>query len=93
MQFQGKLMIQTQENGKKPNFGPNLSPLNRNSSRQFFFAKILLRQSLDIMVSYHHVQYHKKLMRSSRRKSGVAIFRVPHLKAMINGILTGGKAS
>ena len=32
-------------------------------------------------------------MRSSRRKSGVAIFRVPHLKAMMNGILTGGKAS
>ena len=41
MQFQGKLMIQTQENGKKPNFGPNLSPLNRNSSRQFFFRKNL----------------------------------------------------
>ena len=28
----------------------------------FFFSKIWLRQSLDIMVSYHHVQYQKKLM-------------------------------
>ena len=26
----------------------------------FFFSKIWLRQSLDIMVSYHHVQYKKK---------------------------------
>ena len=28
----------------------------------FFFTKIWLHQSLDIMVSYHHVQYQKKLM-------------------------------
>ena len=28
----------------------------------FFFSKIWLRQSLDIMVSYHHVLYQKKLM-------------------------------
>ena len=26
----------------------------------FFFSKIWLHQSLDIMVSYHHVQYQKK---------------------------------
>ena len=32
----------------------------------FFFSKIWLRQSLDIMVSYHHVQYQKKLMIQSR---------------------------
>ena len=30
--------------------------------RQFFFSKIWLRQSLDIMVSYHLVQYQEKLM-------------------------------
>ena len=35
-----------------PKFGPP----------KFFFSKICLRQSLDIMVSYHHVQYQKKLM-------------------------------
>ena len=28
----------------------------------FFFSKIWLRHSLDVMVSYHHVQYQKKLM-------------------------------
>ena len=28
----------------------------------FFFSKLSLCQSLDIMVSYHHVQYQKKLM-------------------------------
>ena len=27
MQFQGKIMIQTQENGRKPHFGPDLSDL------------------------------------------------------------------
>ena len=28
MQFPGKLMIQTQENGKEPQFGPDLGPSN-----------------------------------------------------------------
>ena len=27
-----------------------------------FFSKIWLRQSLDLMLSYHHVQYQEKLM-------------------------------
>ena len=36
MQCQGKRMIQTQENGKKPHFGPDLGPLGPNSGRQFF---------------------------------------------------------
>ena len=55
------LMIQTQENGKKLHFGPDLGPLSPSASRQFFFAEICLRQSLYIMVSYHHAQYQKKL--------------------------------
>ena len=53
-------MIQTQENGKKPHFGPNLGPLDPNSGRQILFSKIWL--SLDIMISQHDVQYQKKLM-------------------------------
>ena len=36
IQFQGKLVIQTQENGEKPHFEPNLGSLDPNSSRQFF---------------------------------------------------------
>ena len=63
MQFQGKLKIQTQENGKKPYFGSDLGLLGPNSGRRcFFFSKIWLRQSIDIMVNNHHVQYQKKLM-------------------------------
>ena len=38
IQFQGKRMIQTQENGKKtPHFGPNLCPLGPNLDCQHFF--------------------------------------------------------
>ena len=51
MQFQGKLMTQTQENGKKIHFGSEL-----------FSQKIWLHQSLDFMVNYYHVKYQKKLM-------------------------------
>ena len=51
MQFQGKLIIQTWENSKKPKFVPAFGPLGPN-----------LALPLDILVSYHHVQYQKKLM-------------------------------
>ena len=59
MQFQGKRMTQTQENDKKPHFGHDLGPLGPNSSRQNYFSKIWLRQSLDIMVSYDYVNVRK----------------------------------
>ena len=36
IQFQEKLMIQTQENGKKLYFTPDLGPLGPNSGHQFF---------------------------------------------------------
>ena len=54
-QFQGKLMIQTKENGEKPHFGPDFVLLDLNSDRENIFSKMWLRQSLDIMVSYHHI--------------------------------------
>ena len=60
MLFQGKLMIKIQKNGKKPHFGPDLGPLGPNSGRQTFFSKIWLRQSLDVVVNYHHLQSQKK---------------------------------
>ena len=62
MQFQGKLMKQTLENDKRPSLGTDFGTFGPNSSRHFFFffSKICLRQSVDIMVSYHHVQYQKK---------------------------------
>ena len=52
--------------GDKPSFGPDFGPFSPNSGRKIFFSKIWLRQSLDIIVSYHHVQYQKKLMIQSR---------------------------
>ena len=61
-QFQRTLMKQTRENNKKPSFEANFGPLGLISGRQNFFSKIWLRQSLDIMVGYHHVQCQKKLM-------------------------------
>ena len=41
MQFQGKLMNQTVENGKKPIFGSDFGPFAQNSGRQTFFFKNL----------------------------------------------------
>ena len=40
----------------------NEPKLRKSSFGSDFFSKIWLRQSLDIMVSYHHVQYQEKLM-------------------------------
>ena len=49
---------------KKLVLGPILAHLAqiRAAIFFFFFSKIWLRQSLDIMVSYHDLQYQKKLM-------------------------------
>ena len=67
MQFQEKLKNQTCVNGKKSSFGSDFGPFGPNLSWFFFFfffffSKIWLRQSLDIMVRYHHVHYRKKQM-------------------------------
>ena len=42
--------------------GPILAYLAQIRATIFFLSKIFLCQSLDIMVSYHHMQYQKKLM-------------------------------
>ena len=50
---------------RKTSFWAGFRPVGSKFGPQiffFFFSKIWLRQSLDIMVSYHHVQYQKKLM-------------------------------
>ena len=57
MQFHRKLMNRTWESGKKPSFRSDFGP---NSGHQYLFKKIWLCQSLDIMVSYHRVQYQNK---------------------------------
>ena len=47
---------------QKPSFGTYFTPFSPNLSHQNSFSKIWLCQSIDIMVSYHHVQYQKKSM-------------------------------
>ena len=42
--------------------GPILAHKTQIQAAKFLFSKIWLRQSLDMMVSYHHVHYQKKLM-------------------------------
>ena len=50
-------MIQTQKNVEKPHSGSDLGPLGSNSDHQIKKKKNWLHQSLDIIVSYYHVQY------------------------------------
>ena len=59
MQFQEKLMDQTRENGKKLVLGLIL-PIWPKFRVPFFPQKIWLCHSLDVRVSYHHVQYQEK---------------------------------
>ena len=40
VQFQGKLMIQIQENSEKPHFGPDLGLMDPNLGRNFFFKNL-----------------------------------------------------
>ena len=52
MQFQEKGIIETQENGEKPNFGHDLGPLGPNSGRFFFFPP----QKSALSVTRYHGQ-------------------------------------
>ena len=47
----------TSKNGEKNHVGHDLGQLGGHEN---FYSKMWLRQSLDIMVSYHYVQYQKK---------------------------------
>ena len=60
MEFQGNIIKKTWEYGKKLSFGPDFVTFGPILDPQKIFQNIWLNQSLDIMVSYHHVQYQKK---------------------------------
>ena len=62
MQFQGKLMSQTWENGKKPSFGADFSPFGPHLGPKNFFHGFYLYFMLDIVASYHCMQFQGKLM-------------------------------
>ena len=67
MQFQEKLINQTWKNGKKNFFWAQFWPIwHKFGPPMFFSSRIWLRQSLEIVVSFHHVQFQKKLMIQSR---------------------------
>ena len=62
MEFHEKPMIQTLDMPQKTHFGSDLGPFGTNFCHQFFFfffSKIWPRQSLGIMVSYHHYNNRK----------------------------------
>ena len=46
---------------KSPSLVPDFGSFDPIQAANFFY-KNLARQSLDVMVSYHHVQYQRKLM-------------------------------
>ena len=50
-------MMETSENGKKPNIRPNFPPLRSIFSCEFYFY-----QQLDIVQSYYPMQFKGKLM-------------------------------
>ena len=52
MQFQGKLITQTQENGEKTFFGPDVSTFGQIRAIKFFFFK----KNLALLVTRHHGQ-------------------------------------
>ena len=47
---------------QKFDFEPNFGVFGPNLGHHFISSKVWLHQSLDVMVSYHHVQYQKKLI-------------------------------
>ena len=61
MKFKGKLMNQTSQNGKKPNFGFNFDPFGTNLGPHFLFREFYFYQYLDIVPSYHPIQFQGKL--------------------------------
>ena len=60
MQFQGKLMNQTWENGRKPSFRTNFCHFGPNLGPQIFFMDFV--SMLDIVASFHSMQFQGKLI-------------------------------
>ena len=62
MQFQQKLKNQSWENYKKPSSRPDLDPLGPNLGNHIFFRGFYLYKMLDIIASYHSMEFQGKLM-------------------------------
>ena len=57
-----KTMNQTSENGRKPSFGPSFGPFGPNLGPKIFFPIFYLYQMLEIVASYHCMQFHGKII-------------------------------
>ena len=73
MQFQAKLICQTWENSKKPTSGTILAPLVQILARNFF-QKFYLYYILDIVASYHCMQFQGKLIKQIWENGEKALF-------------------
>ena len=62
MQFKGKLMNQTLENGRKPNFGPNFGPLDTNLPPLICFLLVLPAVVARHCSSYHPMQFEGNIL-------------------------------
>ena len=62
MQFQRQLMNQIWENDKKPSLGTHFGLFDPNLGYQMFFHRFKSYGMLDIVASYHCMQFAGKLM-------------------------------
>ena len=62
MKFQGKLMNRTRENCKRPYFRLDFGLLGQNVGPQNLFRRFYLYWSLEIVPSYHPMQFTGMLM-------------------------------
>ena len=64
MQVNGKL-TKLEKLVKKINFGPDFGPFGPNTGLQIFFVAFYLFLMLDIVASYHSMQFQGKLMKQT----------------------------
>ena len=62
MQFKAETMNQTQQNSKKHSFGPNFGRFHLNLGQENLFVTFTSTSSLNIVLTYHHMQFKGKLM-------------------------------
>lgn len=62
MQFKEKLVSQTWQNSKKPNFWSGFGWIDPSLGHQFFFRGFYLYEMLDIVAGYHFLEFQGKPM-------------------------------
>ena len=62
MQFKEKLVSQTWQNSKKPNFWSGFGRIDPSLGHQIFFRGFYLYEMLDIVAGYHFLEFQGKPM-------------------------------